>query len=174
MIDDFLSTINNDIVTKLGIQNYRIEEDTELIETEDEKYPVVRKDGKYERISMDDDFDYVIYHRVSAEASTEDEDKSFGTLITYRNVITSKMVVATRIDIGKDFVRDVKESFPHKIDPRVSPTLTKGIFVEVGGINFDHDANALEEFGETGAYGNIKDKWFVSIINYDIITFECL
>lgn len=173
MINDFLSHINSDIVNKLGIQNYRIEEDTELIDTEEEKYPATRNEGKYERISMDDDYDYVMYHRVTAEASTPDEELSFGTKITYRNTITSKMVVSTKIHIGKDFVRDVKEAFPHKIDPRVSPTLTKGIFVEVGGINFDHDANVLEEFGETGEYGKIKDNWFVSIIDYDIITFEC-
>ena len=96
MIDYILSNINEDIVTKLGLHNYRIEEDTELIDTEEGKYPVVRDENGFKRISLDDAFEYVLYHRVTAEPSTVDEEKSFGTKITYENVITAKMVVATK------------------------------------------------------------------------------
>ena len=173
MIDYMLSNINEEVVSKLGLHNYFIRQDTELKETEEGKYPMSRGENGFERISLDDDFDYIMYHRVTEEASTEDEEKSFGTKIVYENVIAAKMIVATKIHIGKDFVRDVKIAFPHKIAPAQSPTLTDGIFVETANINFVTDDNVADEFGDTGDYGKIKDNWLVSVISYTITTFEC-
>ncbi len=169
MINDFLSTINEDIVTKLGIHNYRIEEDCELIETENDKYPVVRNENGFQRISLDDDFEYVLYHRVINEDRAQDDEKSFGTKITYRNTLNVRLVISAKIHIGKDFVRDVKDVFPYKVNINVSPA--SDAFIEVGEINFNHDVNVVEEFGEVN-YGEVKDSWLVSILNYSIITFE--
>lgn len=173
MIDHILTEINTQITSKVALFNYRIEEDTELIDVEGEKYPAVYKDQDYDRIDLDDDYDLIMYHRITSSPAEPDQDKSFGTKVTYRNEMVGKMVVAEKLRRSKDLVLEIKEAFPHKITPAASPNIRQGIFVTVSGVNWDNDENVENEWGEID-YSLEKDNWRVSVINYNVTTFECL
>lgn len=114
----------------------------ELVSKEDSRYPVTINDRK--KVSINDKWDALVYHRVISNNPSLADDFSFGLRTATRNEVTLRTVVAYKINKGEEWRYDFANAYP-QILQKVG---YEYIEFRPSGFNEDHEAVVREEFVE--------------------------
>lgn len=74
---------------------------SELVTKDKDRFPVT-VNGRL-KVSIEDRYDLMTFHRIISTDSTEDEEYSFGLNTAYRTRITLRTVLSHKISIGEDY-----------------------------------------------------------------------
>lgn len=128
---------------------------SELSTKSTERFPVTINDR--DRVSIDQRYDVISYHRIVTGNLEDSEEWSFGSSLAKEFSITVRTVLMHKISVGEDFRYDFFGSFP---DLLTIPGY-EFVFLNSGSINEDHEGIVTEEFTEI-PYEKHRLPWNVS------------
>lgn len=170
MIDTVIDTIN-DSVSAIDIDNQEFHGIARLHVLEEEQYPAIYVGhNEWDRISLDDSSDLLLYHRVLGIEEIENDDFDFrGSLDdSVSELFNMIMVVAMKKEYDYDTIISIKNLIPGT--SKLSGYTIA--FIDRGEIETDEDSIIEEEFGATD-YTKYKSDFNIFRIQYTIELNNC-
>lgn len=143
----------------------------ELVTEEGTKYPVTI--GERRKVSMDDKFDGLIYHRTIANSTSTSDEYSFGMRTPVQHSVQIRTVCAYRVELGENIKYEICSSIPSLL--RLSGF--EFINTEPNSFNEDHEQVVTQEFIKV-PYHKHRLPWnvfsFDTNVEFVICKNECL
>lgn len=140
----------------------------EITDKSKDRFPVTV--DTRDKISLNDRYDAVVWHREISGSAVDNEDFSFGLRTEKQFNVTIRTIVAYKVELGEQLKFDFIDSFPQLEVGDVEGYLLMD--VSPGSINLDHEAVAEQEQIHT-RYEKSRICWNIFSFDNEIQFIQC-